>query len=123
MTLPVTSVISNDHDEQTQPPPRIPWETQRTAWNAIDDNKDAICDLRFERIISMTQLVLQRLPVQDQQQHLAPPPKDPSPQRPALDIDPDCPGTSSGLHDVPSEPTYPSLNPPSTLILVPTALR
>ena len=91
MTLPVTSVISHDHDKQTQPPPPIPWETQRTAWNAIDENQGAIHDLRFERNISMIQLMLQRLPVQDQQQHLAPPPKDPSPRRPDLDLHSDCP--------------------------------
>ena len=101
----------SNNDKQTQPPPRILWETQHTAWNAIDDNKDAIHDLLFEPIISLTHLMLQWLLVQDQQQHLSPPPKDPSPQLPALDLDPDCPGTSSSLHDTPSEPKKPSFDP------------
>ena len=70
------------------------------------DNTQAINILLLEPM-------LQQLPAQDQQQHLAPPPKDPSQQRTTLDLDlnPDCPGTSSGLNDAPSEPTHPSFNP------------
>ena len=119
MTLPVTSV--NDHDNQIRPPPRILFDTF-TGLSAIIENTAAICHLRFgchiqrfnlhKKFNNFKELMLQQLPIQDQQQHLATPPKDPSSQRPALDLDSGCPGTSSGLHKAPSEPTNPSFDQP-----------
>ena len=136
MTLLATSVIYKDKQTQSESyyPPYSPLEMTPAYLDLITQNTEAFFHLHIEHnlqwldntqgclIVSSAYLLLrshtpaldrmfQQIKNHDQQQQLAPPPKDPSQQFPALDFDPDYPGTSSGLHDTPSEPTHPSFDP------------